>query len=490
MKPRLDSTFWQRAFLAFTVGMFLSCAAKSSFGQTVDRAAPPPAGPAAPLHLPRIVLRHLDNGARVAVLERHDIPVVAIRVINDAGALQDPAGKEGLASITFQMLGEGTTTRTADQLAEAFADLGTRVSPGGFTTVDRNVDASLALMADQLLHPAFPQASLDRIEANRAAELQRLRDQPGYIAGRVLASALYGTHPYARASTDSSIRAITRDDVARFHDRYYGPQNIAFVVAGDITPDSAVAALQRVFGRAVWPSGGTAVGRSAIAPPTPPARTTIDLYDRPGSPQSVIAVAQLGPRRDTPDYYALDLLNTVLGGAFSSRLNQNLRERHGWTYGAGSGFAYRRVPQVGQFSASSAVVAAKTDSALIEMMRVLRDIRTTRPVTDSELAFAKSSATRGLPLAFETIDEDAGAGAEVLRDGLPLDYYDHLTSRFRAVTAADVRRAAERHLDPAHMAIVVVGDRKVVEPGLRASGIGPVVVVDEHARPVADAARP
>jgi predicted Zn-dependent peptidase len=476
-----DKQLFQRAFLALTTGLFLTCAARISHGQEVDRSVRPVVPAAAPARIPAMRLRTLKNGIRVAVLEQHELPIVAVRAVVEAPATLEPAGKEGVATLTAQMLAEGTTTMTAEQLLDAFAELGSSVNPTGFTTITRNVDRSLELMADQLLRPAFPQASLDRIRANTAAALRRQKDQPGYLAARVMASAMYGTgHPYERTMTEESVGAITRDDLLAWHGDYYRPQNVAFVVSGDITPAQAVAKLERAFG--AWLAGGRRATYDVPAP-RPAGATTIYLHDRPGSPQSVIALGRLGPRRDTRDYHALELLNTAFGGAFSSRLNLNLREKHSYTYGAGSSFTWRPKKQIGHFIISSQVAATKTDSALIEVMGELHALRSERPVSDEELAFAKASVTKKLPLAFETVEQIAGLGVDVLRNDLPPDYYNTVVRRTMAVTPAQVRAAAAAHLEPSALAIVVVGDRKTVEPALRAANIAPVVVVDERAKP-------
>jgi predicted Zn-dependent peptidase len=221
-----------------------------------------------------------------------------------------------------------------------------------------------------------------------------------------------------------------------------------------------------------------------VPAPTPIAQTTIYLHDRPNSAQTVIYAASVGPRRDVPEYYALDLANTVLGGSFLSRLNTNLRETHGYAYGAGSGFSFRKRPEVGQFTASAQVQTDKTDSSVIEIVRELKDIAGARPITQAEFDLAMSNAVKGLPLAFETVSQIAGAATTVLQDSLPLDYYATLSSKYEAATVASVNAAAKQYIDPSKLAIVVVGDRKQIEDKLRAANIAPVVVVDERAKPV------
>ncbi|HWZ58455.1 MAG TPA: pitrilysin family protein [Gemmatimonadaceae bacterium] len=464
------------------ISTVLTAAMLAAAPDSLNRAVPPHVPPQPSLRVPAIEMRRLGNGIRVAVLENHQLPIVDVRAIVEApGSVLDPAGKDGLSSLTVRMLSEGTTTRTADALASAFADLGNGVSPTGFFTITQNVDRSLALMAEQLIHPAFPEAALNRVKANTVAALQRQQDDADYLAGRVFDNTVYGVgHPWARAETPQSVGSITRADLVLFHDTYITPQNITLVVAGDITPDVAVAALERAFGE--W----HAVGKSGdVLPPPPkaPSPTTIYLFDRPSSPQSVLLVGQLGPRRDPTTFFPLELGNIVLGGAFNSRLNLDLRETHGYTYGASSDFQFRRVPQVGTFEADADVATPKTDSALVLLVANIKAIRGKRPVTDSELTFAKATEVRSLPRAFATVEDIAGAAAHLLSERLPFDYYRTLTGNYQRVTLAETRAALAAHLDPTHLAIVVVGDRKVIEPGLRAAGIGPVVVVGLNGKP-------
>jgi predicted Zn-dependent peptidase len=335
-------------------------------------------------------------------------------------------------------------------------------------------------MIDQLVHPAFPAAALDRLKANDIARLERLRAQPTYLAARVFDPEIYGrTHPYARAETPASLRSITRADLVAFHQSYYRPRNVSLIVAGDITADRAVAALERAVGN--LPAGGDD-GWVTPPAPSPVGATRIFLSNRPQSPQSVIVVGELGPPRDNPDYYALELLNTVLGGAFNSRLNLSLREVHGYTYGASSGILYRTVPQRSTFEIETDVATPTTDSSISDIVDEVRTIRATRPVSDSELTFAKRSQTLSMPLQFATVPEAADAASMLLENRLPLDYYDHVTEHFEAVSLADVQAAAQRYLHPDHMVIVIIGDRKAVEPGLAAMHVAPIVDLDSLPR--------
>jgi zinc protease len=281
--------------------------------------------------------------------------------------------------------------------------------------------------------------------------------------------------------TDASLTAITRQALLDFHDAYYRPQNVEIVMAGDIKPDAAVAKLEKVFGS--WAKGGKRVMHD-VPPVAPASATTVYLYDRPGSPQSVLLAGEMGPPRDTPDYYALEVMNADIGGMFNSRLNLDLREKHAYTYGANSGYEFRTAPMPSTFIASSAVTTAKTDSAVMDMVQDIAGLRGAQPITPEELTLARDNLTQSLPLRFEGISAQTGAVAELLRDHLPLDYWDKYSGNVDRVNAADVTAVANKYLDPAHMAIVVVGDRTQVEAKLRAANVAPVVVVDMQAKRV------
>lgn len=444
---------------------------------TVDRTKAPVVPAAKPLTFPKAQSRKLPNGIPVVVLEDHTSPVVSVVAIVYVPTRLEPAGKTGVSTVLTSMLSEGTTSMTADQLANAFADLGNRVSPTGFYTITANVDRSISLMADQLMHPSFPDEALTRVKANQVAALTRAKESPYYLASRAFANVVYGKdNAYARSATEPEIKSITRADVSSYYEKYYRPPNVTFVVGGDITADQAVAKLSRAFGS--WTAGTKA--EMAVTPPKGVSKETIYIVDRPSSAQSIFYVGMLGPPRDATDYFATDLANITFGGAFTSRVNLNLREDKHYTYGANSFFSYRRVPQPSTFIVATAVSTPKTDSSLVQIAKEFSDVRGPRPITAAELDFARGSATKGFPLAFETISSRANAIGGLITDGLPLDYYNTVVQHYRAVTLAEVQKAAVQHMDPSKLAIVIVGDRKVIEPGIRAANVAPVVVIDDE----------
>jgi zinc protease len=450
-------------------------------------ATPPPLAMPPALTLPPIVTRTLANGLQVLVVEHHELPVVDFALVVRSGAEADPASHSGLATLTAAMLDEGTARRSALQIADMVAWLGADLgSFGGFDesrvvlhAPTAQLDSALALFADVVVRPSFPQADFDRLKQERLTALLQLQDRGPAIADVAYANVVFGRdHPYGRSmsGTRQSVGRITRADAQRFHRTHYRPNNATLVVVGDVRPDDIVARLERAF--AGWARGTVPATRFPAA--RQPSGTMVYLVDKPGAAQSSFRIGGVGAARSSDDYFALLVMNTILGGSFTSRLNQTLREEKGYTYGAGSSFALRREP--GPFTARAEIVSAKTDSALIEFMSELRGVLDTVPQT--ELTKAKRYLQLQLPGDFETTRDIAGQLVPLALYGLPLDYYDSYVQRIDAVTQDDVRRVATRYIDPAHLAIVIVGDRATIEPGLRALGIGDISIRDLEGEPI------
>jgi len=448
----------------------------------VDRTKPPTLAPPPALKLPPVRTTTLPNGLELAVVEIHKVPVVDISLVLDAGAVRDPANLPGLATFTATMLQQGAGRRSALDIADEAAFLGAQLSSAaGFdvATVSlhvpkRRLAAALDLLSDVVLHPTFPDSEVTRQRELRRTQLIQQRDEPTQVASVAFPAIVYGAaHPYGRplAGNDSSVTGLSRERVVAFYASFYRPNIARLLMVGDVTLDEARQLVTARFG--AWARGdkpATAVG----AAPQPSPRT-IYLIDKPGAAQSVMRIGHVGPPRGTPDYFALQVLNTILGGAFTSRLNQNLRETHGYTYGAGSQFALRRAG--GPFVAQASVVTAKTDSALIEFLKELRRIRD-EAVPAAELEKAKQYINLGLPGDFETTAGAAFRFRDLLVYGLPLDYFSGYADRINAVTAADVQRVAQRYIDPDRFDIVIVGDRGQIEAGLKALNEGPIVYRD------------
>jgi len=460
----------------------LTTATVAARAQQVDRTHPPVLGPAPALHVPTARTARLSNGLEIGVVEMHEVPVVDVTLYVRAGSVRDPGDLPGLATFTAGMLDEGAGRRSALEIADEAAYLGADFGTGAgyeWAVVSlhipkRRLAPGLDLMADVALRPTFPDSEVARQRDLRRTGILQLRDNPNAQAPLAWNAIVYGTdHPYGwpQNGTEASTTALNRDAVQRFYDTYYRPNNARILFVGDITLAEARRLATERFG--AWT-------RTEVAPPpaapTPSAGTrTFYLVDKPGAAQSVIRIGNVGITRDDPDYYAIQVLNTILGGSFTSRLNQNLRETHGFTYGAGSAFAARRL--AGPFTAQASVVTAKTDSSLIEFFRELRMIRDSL-VPAEELAKAKAYLTLGLPGDFETTQGTAGRLGELWQNDLPLTWYADYAQRINAISAADVQRVARQHIRPDEFAIVVVGDRGQIEAGIQALNEGPISLRD------------
>jgi zinc protease len=468
------------AFVALSLG--------ASARQGLDRTKAPAPGKPPELHVPKWTKTTLTNGADLIVSEKHDLPLVSFSVTFVGGANQFERGdRTGLASLTAAMLNEGTKSRDGEALSNALQLLGTsiNVSVGGesgsigFLSTTAKFPATLDILGDMLVNSTFPAAALDRLRGQRLVALTQQRAQPNSIANRVFPRTLYGTtHPYGRLTTETSLKAITRDDIVAFHDQYFQAGRALITVVGDVTTTSVKPVIEKAL--AAWPKAGSRPDFSYPAVPERP-KTTIYLVDRPGSAQSIVTMGLPGPPRSTPDYYALEVMNTMLGGMFQSRLNANIREEKGYSYGVSSRFAYGKGP--GAFSASGDIVGSKTDAALVEFMKELRGILGERPVTDEELQTSKDSLIQSLPAIFASVSEINGAMTSLWRQGLPDDYYQQYGKMVGAVTKDDVVRVAKKYIDLDHLAIIIVGDRASIEAPLKATNIAPITYLDIEGAP-------
>ncbi|MGH7603699.1 MAG: M16 family metallopeptidase [Gemmatimonadaceae bacterium] len=445
----------------------------------IDRSKPPELGPPPTLSLPPIVTRQLANGLTLMIVEQHELPLADFVLLAGSGSTSDPAGKPGVANLTAAMLREGTTTRKSLEIADQAAFLGVSLSSGSswesstvaLHTPTAQLDSALALFADVALHPSFGASEFERLRKNRLTELLQIRDQGPAIANLAFPAILYGTgHPYGLPSigTEASVKSLTTADLQSYYQSNYRPNSSTLIIVGDVKPDQIEQKINALFGG--WQRGE--VPRVAYGELPKPAATTIYLIDKPAAAQSSFRIGSVGVPRSTKDYFALSVMNTILGGSFSSRLNQNLRETRGYTYGAGSRFDMRRA--AGPFTASAEIVAAKTDSALLEFMKELNAIR--QSISPVELSRAKRYLQLQLPGDFETTQQIAGALVPVALYGLPLDYYNNYVQNIEGVSLADVNRVAQQYINPAALAIVIVGDRKTIEPGLKSTNIGPIIV--------------
>jgi zinc protease len=441
--------------------------------QTADRTKPPALGPAPELNLPAIQKRTLGNGLRVWLIESHEVPLVQVNLVVMAGSGDDPAGKFGVASLTAAMLDEGAGTRTSLQIAD---DLET-TSSFDASAVRLNVPAgrladALPVMADVALRPTFPENDLNRLRQERITALLQARDDAASVAPMAFSRVVFGpAYRYGTSAmgTEATLRAFTPQDLRTFHAAMYLPSNAALVVVGDTTANAVMPLLERQFGS--W-SGAAAPQRPALAAARQLTDGQITIVDMPNAAQSQIRIGWVGVPRSSPDYFTLQVLNTILGGSFTSRLNQNLRETHGYTYGASSRFDMRLSP--GPFFAAAGVQTDKTAEALKEFFNELNGIA--KPVSAEELGKAKNYVAFGFPSEFESTVDLATHVEELLVYKLPDDYFDRYVANIQAVTAAAVQKAAATYIQPKRFAVVIAGDRQKIEAGVRALNIAPVKV--------------
>jgi zinc protease len=442
---------------------------------------PPAPGPQPPLHLPVPEQFTLSNGFTVLYNERPGLPLVAASLVFRAGSGANPIDHPGLASFTARMLQQGTASRSALQIADRAADLGislasrasTDASSVSFQSLTRSFPDALELLADVALHPGFPQQEIDRVRSERLAALVQEKNQPFAVATRVYTSALYGpknTYGYPDIGTAESIKAMTRDELVNFWQQNYAPNHAALVIAGNIKLADLKPLLEKQFG--AW-KPGTHSPPPLAAPD--PSDAKLIIVDRPNAQQTTLLLCSLGPQRSTPDYPRIEVMNSVLGGLFSSRINMNLREQHGYTYGAGSFFNYHRGP--GPFIVYSDVRTDATAPATVEIFKELSRMRDT-PLSPAELKMAKDSIAQSMPGRFESGEEATGTIAQIYVYDLAPEYFSELPAQINAVTAEQARTAAQQYIQPEKMLVVAVGDRAKIEPDMKKLDLGKTEVRD------------
>ncbi|MEW5930199.1 MAG: insulinase family protein [Gemmatimonadota bacterium] len=448
------------------------------------RLAPPAPLEARPIRFPQFTETTLPNGLRVMVVENHRLPVANVSLYVESGAANDPRGKNGLASLAADLLDNGTARRSARQIAETIESAGGTLNTGAdldAVTVSSGVlseqlPLAFDLVSDVALRPTFPADELETSRRQVLSGLQVALGDAGQIAQRRIVREIYGEgHPYGVTPTPETVRAITRNDVVQFHRAHFTPRNALLVVSGDVTPAQVQELARRHFG--AWQ--GSAAPEPALVTPAMRERAGIVLVHRPGSVQSSIRVGHPGITPDNPDYYSLQVLNAILGGLSTSRLERIIRSEHAWTYVARSQFSRPEGP--GVFLGFTEVRNPVTDSALVEMLSQFRRIRD-EPVSQEELDVAKSFLVGSFPLRFETASATAGQLATVRLLGLPIESLQQYTQKVAAVTPEDVQRVARRYLHPDRSTIVVVGDATQVLKPLEA--VAPVTLVDVEGRPL------
>ena len=449
------------------------------------RSQMPKAASARPMQLPVPRSFTLPNGFTVLYTERPGLPIVSANLVVRSGSERNPVDRPGLAGFTAAMLTNGTATRSALQIADEAAQLGATLTAAStmdastvtVSALSSNFGPALALAADVALHPSFPAEELERERKSRLAAIADQRANPAVVAANVSNAALFGPrHPYgySELGTEASVKQVGRDELSAFWKKNYLPNNAALIVAGNITADELKSLAENAF-------GGWARGTLPRAPAATPSSTAAKLVivDTGGAQQSQMRAVAIGAARSTPDFPRMEVLNEVVGGLFSSRINLNLREEHGYTYGAFSRFVYRRQP--GYFVVGSGIRTDVTAPAIAEVMKELKRI-TTDSITEEELALGRDSIVRSLPADFETSGSTAGALSNIYIYDLGPQYYSDLPRRISLVNTESVLGAARKYMAPGRVIMVVVGDRKRIEPELRKLNLGPIEIRDANGK--------
>lgn len=458
---------------------------------SADRSKLPPTGTPPELKLPKLERATLSNGLKVILAERHEIPVVNFGLQLDAGYAADQFASPGTASMTTALLDGGTAKRSALQISEEAAMLGAQLRAGSnldtstvsLSALKSNLDRSLDLYADVILHPSFPESDFRRQQKQQLAAIQREKVTPFAMGLRVFPGLLYGANhaygaPLTGSGTEASVSKLTREDLAKFHDTWFKPDHATLIVVGDTTLGELTPKLEKLFDG--WKRG--AIPAKNIGAVEHPAKPVVYLLDRPGALQSVILAGEIAPPRNNPDEIAIETMNNILGGNFGARINMNLREDKHWSYGAQS----RLISARGQrpFVVIAPVQTDKTRESLAEINKELRGIMGDRPPTPEELQKVQDNETLSLPGSRESMGEVANSIETLVEYGLPDDYYEKYAGRVRALKIPDIEAAARRVVRPDNLVWVVVGDRARIEAGVRELNLGELKFLDADGKPI------
>lgn len=453
----------------------------------VDRTIQPAPTQARRFQAPVPQRAKLPNGLEILVVEKRALPVVSMGLISKTGASNDPVELPGLAAFTTAMLQEGTATRSSNQIADDFEFMGSRLSTGtgreysvmSTETLAKHWPTALELMAEIIRVPSFPEQELERIRKERLTGLQRQKDDAGALAGRVAPILAYGSDsPYGHPAggTESSVKNAKRDDIMSFFRNNYRPEDTALIVVGDVSMDEVSQRVRRCLGD--WQNlNNKRQAAPGASPETTSKQTAIYLLDKPGAAQSLIRVVTPGVPRSHPDYWPLLLLNHAFGGQFTARLNMNLRQDKGYSYGYRSSIDWYKTSSL--ISAGGSVQTAVTREAVLETIKEFKDLQEARPLTEEEFTAAKDALLQEYPSAFETPSGIMGEIMEIVSFDLPNDYLQIFPEKIRAISLDEVRGVAKRWLDMQKLSLLVVGDRKSTEPGLQSIGL-PLYSVDSE----------
>ena len=456
----------------------------------VDRLQLPIPGPDRPFHFPRIVKRTLPNGLEIRAVRHSSVPITSIVLLVRGGSSADPDDRYGLTSMTGALLDEGSRGHSAIEIADRVArmggDLDLDIGPDSIilslTTLERFFESALAFVHEAVTEPNLADADFTRLRDLRLDRFRQLKDNASALADRAFAHVVYGAHPYGHLGigTEAACRAMTVDDVRRQHRALFVPSNSTLVVAGNEDEEALIETAARAFEQ--WQpavaSSGAEQNAASHAPPAFPLMK-LGVVPRAAAHQSELRIGLVTAARSTPDHPALVTLNAVLGGQFVSRINMNLREDKGITYGVQTSFDLRR--GLGPFVLRTSVATANTGDAIRESLKELRDVGGDRPVTQDELALAHAAISKGFPRGFETANQVARSAAHLALHHLPDTYFEEFVPRLLAVTAGNVTEVARKYLDPERMTALIVGDFDRINGSLAALDLGePAILSSER----------
>ncbi|MDI6803021.1 MAG: pitrilysin family protein [Bacteroidota bacterium] len=448
----------------------------------LDRSVEPQSGPSFKMSIPKIERVTLDNGLRILVVEHRELPVVQIQLVVRSGADADIPEKAGVASLTADMIDEGTKTKTSLQIADELDFIGASAatsanydaSIGSLLTLKEHLSKAMTIFSDIILNPNFSENEFDRLKSELLTDLLSQKVRPDIIASNIFNAKVFGSqHPYSQSvdGSEETVKDINLNDLKEYYNKFYAPNNASVIIVGDITKTEAVAVVKQFFGN--WK-------KKKIPPPklfNPPISTENKIYlvNKDKAPQSQIRIGNIGIERRSPDFYAVNILNQILG-ASNGRLFLNLREAKGYTYGAYANFAMRK--SAGPFVAYAGVKTEVTDSALIEFLKEINRIRD-ELVTDSEFELYKTAVIQRLPRIFETPAQIAGQLMALELFNLPDDFFSTLVENYKAITPIDIQSAAQKYLHPQNLTVVVVGDEKNIREKIEKLGFGKIILCDE-----------
>ncbi len=455
----------------------------------LDRSKIPALGADRTFNVPAVKSAKLENGLEVFVAERHDLPKVSVVLATRTGGVNDPAGKEGLASMTPIVIKRGTKNKQALEIENALGDLGTEISGGsnyensflGLEVLKQNLSPALGIFADVVRNPAFPVDEIDRDKKRRIDALAQASEDPNSIANIVGQGLAFGfDHPYGRPlrGRKATIEKLTREDFAQYHNQYWKPGSSALVFAGQISLDEAVALAKQNFG--TWAGGAAPI--KTIPAPAPVGAGKIYLIDRQDAAQTVVAQILPAPNSKSDEYYALKLADAVWGGGFGTRLNMNLREDKGYSYGV---FSFPNLyAKAGLWIASGGVQTNKTKESVVEFVSELKGIAGAKPLTDKELENAKANRVRGYAQSFETLGGITNKIVGLWLDELPLTRLQNEPEQLTKTPLASVNAIAQKYAKPSGATLLLVGDLAKIEAGIRELNLGEIVILDAEGKPV------